>query len=156
MERRIELGHMDRRESPREEMLRELLALRSPPTPALSPSSLLPPLAVSSKAENTVKFWSLFPRGQGTLLTSWPDPCLRRGEVIHRAAEALWSPRTLRGHAVHPPVSQYPALTKGNHILFTPSGKRRYSQLLPKVCPSHNPWLWGSSEDLASTHPAAV
>lgn len=36
MEGRIELGHMDSRESTREEMLRELLALRSPPSPVSS------------------------------------------------------------------------------------------------------------------------
>lgn len=43
MERRIELGHMDRRENqPREEMLRELLALRSPPSP-VSPLPILTP-----------------------------------------------------------------------------------------------------------------
>lgn len=53
MEKRIELGHMDRRESPREEMLRELLALRSAPSPV--PPSLIPPFAVPSKAENTAK-----------------------------------------------------------------------------------------------------
>ena len=70
----------------------------------------------------------------------------------------LWSPRTLRGQAVHPPVSQYHhSQVDGNHILFTPPWTRRDSQRLLMVSPSHNPWLWGSSsQDLASIHPAAV
>lgn len=48
MERKIELGHMDRRESPREEMLRDLMALRSPP-------SLLWPLAVPAEGQEHSK-----------------------------------------------------------------------------------------------------
>lgn len=55
-----------------------------------------------------------------------------RGEVNHRAAKALWSPRTLRGHSVHPPGSHHPAHTdRQHHILFTPPWARRDSQLLP-------------------------
>lgn len=44
MERRIELGHTDNREKTREEMLRELLALRSSPSPI---SFLLPSIPCS-------------------------------------------------------------------------------------------------------------
>lgn len=73
-----ELSHMDRRKSIREEMLRELSAPGVPQAP--SPPSLLPPLQFLQRAEeNTVKFWSLLPRGQGTLLTSWPGPLLWEG-----------------------------------------------------------------------------
>lgn len=46
MEGTIKLGHMDSRENTRKETLRELLALRPPPT-RLLPSSLLLPLAIN-------------------------------------------------------------------------------------------------------------
>lgn len=76
MEVRIELGHMNSRESTREEMLRELLAFRLPPNPV---SDFLPTPTLGSPCRGlrrTVKFWSLFPRRQGTLLTSRSDPWL--------------------------------------------------------------------------------
>lgn len=46
MERIIELGHIDNREKTREDMLRELLALRSSPSPI---SFFLSPLAVPTE-----------------------------------------------------------------------------------------------------------
>lgn len=74
MEGIIKLGHMDSRENTRKEMLRELLALRPPPTPA----SFLPPYSCPLQSlqraeDNTVKIWRLLPRRQGSLLTSWSD-----------------------------------------------------------------------------------
>lgn len=76
MEGRIEPGHMNGRESTGEEMLRQLLALRFPPNRLRLPPYSHPWQSLQRAEENTVKFWSLLPRRQGTLLTSWSDPWL--------------------------------------------------------------------------------
>lgn len=58
MEGSIELGHMDRRESTREGILRELLAPSSLSSPASLPHPHL--LQFLQRVENTVKFGDCF------------------------------------------------------------------------------------------------
>jgi hypothetical protein len=109
MEGRIELSHMDRRERTLEREYSESSWSQLSPKPSLLPP-YLHSLQFLQRAENTVIFGYCFLG----IRVPYQHPGLihgsRRGRVIHRAAKALWSPRTLRGHAIHPPVSQYPLL----------------------------------------------
>lgn len=67
-----------------------------------SPPTYSHPFQALQDRRVTETFWRCH-RGQSTLLRSWLIQGSGMGEVIHRAAWSVWSPRTLRGHAVCSP-----------------------------------------------------